>query len=307
MKLILSIIITLLTSISAFPQAIKLPDLNYKPAPNSLNLPAGMNFGEVAGVALNSKGHILVFHRGSRPLVEFDSSGKFVRTLGEGLFKSAHGLRIDANDNIWITDIGSHLVLKLNPEGRVVMVLGKADWAGDFSEPRYGLPLFNMPTDVAFGPTGDIFVSDGYGNSRVMKFDQSGRFIKTWGKKGKAPGEFDLPHAIAVDNKGLVYVGDRENQRIQIFDADGKFIKEWTAVGYPYGITITPDQSLYMADGKNERLLKINLNGDILGALGEPGKGIGQFGWAHSVAVSPTGEIYVAEILNWRVQKFVKR
>ncbi len=307
MKLVLSILLTLLAPIYAFPQTAKLPDLGYKPSPNSLNLPAGMNFGEVAGVALNSKGHILVFNRGSKPLIEFDGNGRFVRTLGDGLFKSAHGLRIDANDNIWTTDISSHLVLKLNPEGRVLMVLGKADWAGDFSEPRYGLPLFNMPTDVAFGPAGDIFVSDGYGNSRVMKFDQSGRFIKTWGKKGKAPGEFDLPHTIAVDNKGLVYVGDRENQRIQIFDSDGKFIKEWTNVGYPYGITITPDQSLYVADGKNERLLKMNLNGEILGALGEPGKGIGQFGWAHSIAVSPTGDIYVAEILNWRVQKFVKR
>ncbi|CAN5683046.1 peptidyl-alpha-hydroxyglycine alpha-amidating lyase family protein [soil metagenome] len=307
MKLIPSILIILLTWIYAFPQVTKLPELGYKPAPDSLLLPAGMNFGEVAGVAINSKGHILVFHRGSRPLVEFDSSGKFVRTLCDGLFKSAHGLRIDANDNIWITDIGSHLVLKLNSEGRVLMVLGKVDWAGDFSEPRYGLPLFNMPTDVAFGPAGDIFVSDGYGNSRVMKFDKDGRFIKIWGKKGKAPGEFDLPHAIGVDNTGLVYVGDRENQRIQIFDSDGKFIKEWTNVGYPYGITITPDQSLYVADGKNERLLKMNLSGEILGVVGEPGKGAGQFGWAHSVAVSPTGEIYVAEILNWRVQKFVKR
>ncbi len=142
MKLILSILIILLTWIYAFPQVTKLPELGYKPAPDSLLLPAGMNFGEVAGVAINSKGHILVFHRGSRPLVEFDSSGKFVRTLGDGLFKSAHGLRIDANDNIWITDIGSHLVLKLNSEGRVLMVLGKVDWAGDFSEPRYGLPLF---------------------------------------------------------------------------------------------------------------------------------------------------------------------
>lgn len=307
MKPILNIIITLLTSIYAFPQATRLSDLGYKPAPDPLILPAGMNFGEVAGIALNSKGHILVFHRGSRPLVEFDSSGRFVRTIGDGLFKSAHGLRIDANDNIWITDIGSHLVLKLNSGGRVLMVLGKVDWAGDFSDPRYGLPLFNQPTDVAFGPAGDIFVSDGYGNSRVMKFDKGGRFIKTWGKKGKAPGEFDLPHAIAVDSKGLVYVGDRENQRIQIFDSDGKFIKEWTHVGYPYGITITPDQSLYMADGKNERLLMMNLSGQILGALGEPGKGVGQFGWAHNIAVSPTGEIYVAEILNWRVQKFVKR
>lgn len=266
-----------------------------------------MNFGEVSGVAFNSKEHIFVFHRGARPLVEFDSSGKFVRTFGDGLFKSAHGLRIDANDNIWVTDIGSHLVLKFSSEGHVLMVLGKIDWAGEFSNPRYGLPLFNQPTDVAFGPAGDIFVSDGYGNSRVMKFDKHGRFLKTWGKKGKAAGEFDLPHTIAVDSKGLVYVGDRENQRIQVFDSDGNFIKEWTDVGYPYGITITPDQSLYVADGKNERILKMNLKGEILGAFGEPGKEAGQFGWAHTIAVSPTHEIYVGEILNWRVQRFVKR
>lgn len=306
MKPILSIFAALLLWVSAFPQVSKLPDLGYKPAADPLSLPAGMNFGEAAGVALNSRGHIYVFHRGSKPLVEFDSQGRFVRTIADGLIKSAHGLRVDADDNIWITDIGAHLVLKLNPEGRVLMVLGKNDWPGEFSEPRYDLALFNQPTDVAFGPGGDIYVSDGYGNSRVMKFDKNGRFVKAWGKKGKGPGEFDLPHAIAVDKKGLVYVGDRENRRIQVFDAEGSFIKEWTDIGYPYGITITPDQNLYLADGKNERILKMNLEGKTLGAIGEPGKGRGQFGWAHSVAVSSAGEIYVAEILNWRVQKFVK-
>ena len=307
MKLVILVFVLWLIVIPAFSQSTKLPDLGYKPVPNFLVLLSGANFGEVAGIALNSKGHIFIFNRGSKPLMEFDGNGKFIRTLGDGLFKSAHGLRIDSKNNIWITDIGSHVVLKLSPEGRVLMVLGKIDWAGEFSEPRYGLPLFNAPTDVAFDSSGNIFVSDGYGNSRVMKFDKNGNFIKFWGKKGAAQGEFNLPHTIAIDAKDLVYVGDRENKRIEIFDADGKFIKEWTHVGYPYGITITPDQFLYMADGKNERILKMNLNGEILGALGEPGKGEGQFGWAHSVAVGSKGEIYVAEILNWRVQKFMKK
>ncbi len=307
MKLVILVFVSWLIVIPAFSQSGKLPDLGYKPVPNFLVLASGENFGEVAGAALNSKGHIFIFNRGSKPLMEFDGNGKFIRTLGDGLFKSAHRLRIDSKDNIWITDIGSHIVLKLSPEGRVLLVLGKIDWAGEFSEPRYDLPLFNAPTDVALDSSGNIFVSDGYGNSRVMKFDKNGNFIKFWGKKGAAQGEFNLPHTISIDAKDLVYVGDRENKRIEIFDANGKFIKEWTHVGYPYGITITPDQFLYMADGKNERILKMNLNGEILGALGEPGKGEGQFGWAHSVAVGSKGEIYVAEILNWRVQKFMKK
>lgn len=307
MKRILSTLITLLVATYAFSEDGGMHALPYEPAPGSLSLPPGMNFGEVAGVAVNSKGHIFVFHRGASPLVEFDSSGRFLRSLGDGLFKSAHGLRIDRHDNIWITDIGSHLVLKLSADGSVLMVLGKVGWAGEFMPPRYAVPLFDQPTDVAFGPGEEIFVSDGYGNSRVMKFDKDGRFIKSWGKKGTAPGEFDLPHTIAVDRNGRVYVGDRENQRIQVFDSDGNFIKEWARVGYPYGLTITPDQTLYMADGKNERIVKMNLEGEVLGSIGEPGKGVGQFAWAHSIAVGPAGEIYVAEILNWRVQKFVKR
>lgn len=288
-------------------RAWQAPNLPYAPVPGFFKLPPGMNFGEVAGIALNSAGHILVFNRGPTPLVEFDRDGTYLRTLGNGIFKVAHGLRVDADDNIWITDIGSHLVLKLDAQGRVLMVLGKADEPGTYVDTHPDLPLFDMPTDVAFGPGGEIFVSDGYGNARVVKFDKTGRFNKAWGSKGKAPGQFNLPHAIAVDHQGLVYVADRENRRIQVFDLDGNFVKAWTHVGYPYGLFLTPDQMLYMTDGRNERLLKMDLNGDILGTFGGPGKGTGQFCWAHGVAVGSSGEIYVTEILNWRVQKFVDR
>jgi DNA-binding beta-propeller fold protein YncE len=313
-KLVTALGCVWLSVIPAFSQSTKLPDLGYKPVLDFFIPPSGANFGEVSGIALNSKGHIFVFNRGSKPLIEFDSNGKFIRTLGDGIFKSTHGLRIDSKDNIWITDIGLNIVLKLSPEGRVLMVLGRSNKAGEFLEQSYSstllnydAPLFDQPTDVAFDSAGDIFVTDGYGNSRIVKFDKNGKFIKTWGRKGNAPGEFNLPHSIAFDSKDLMYIADRENDRIQIFDAEGKVIKEWTHVGDPWAIVITPDQFLYMADGKNERVLKMNLNGEILGVLGEPGKGAGQFDFAHSIAVSSKDEIYIGEVLNWRVQKFVKK
>lgn len=301
MKNFQALVFLLLLSRSLFAQNASPPALPYKPVPDFLSLPPSANFGEAAGVALNSKGHIFVFHRGLQPLMEFDTNGKFIRTRGEGLFTTPHGLRIDVEDNIWTTDIGSHLVLKLSPEGRVLMVFGRKGEPGetDFQ--------FNQPSDVAFDPAGNIYVTDGYGNSRVVKFDKNGKFIKAWGDKGTAPGQFNLPHAVAIDAKGLVYVADRENKRIQIFDGDGNFIREWTHVGYPFGLFITSDQFLYIATGTENRILQVDLNGNILGVFGEKGKRPGQFGWPHGIAVGPNHEIYVSEILNWRVQKLVKK
>jgi DNA-binding beta-propeller fold protein YncE len=280
------------------------PELKYRAVPDFLAVPTGSNFGEVSAVALNSKGHIFIFHRGRQSLMEFQSNGKFVRTLGEGLFDIPHGLRIDSSDNIWTTDIGNQLVLKMNPEGRVLLVLGRRGQAGESD--IFSWPLFNKPSDVALNAAGEIFVSDGYGNSRVVKFDKNGNFVKTWGKKGKGPGEFDLPHTVAVDSKGRVYVGDRENNRIQIFDGDGNFLKEWTHAGAPFGLCITNDQMLYMSDGRTNRIVKLNLEGQILGAFGGRGKAPGMLAGAHWIAVGPAEEIYVAEVFNWRMQKFVK-
>jgi DNA-binding beta-propeller fold protein YncE len=231
-------------------------------------------------------------------LAEYDEQGKFVRSIGDGLWDHPHGLRIDTDDNIWTTDDGNHLVLKLNPAGRVLLVLGRKDWGGEATW------LFNKPTDVAFAKNGDIFVTDGYGNSRVVKFDRDGNFIKTWGKYGTGPGEFDLPHSIVVDQEDRVYVGDRENARIEIFDADGNFLKEWKGIGYPYGLFITPDQHIWMVDGAYDRIVELDQNGKILGAMGEPGRASGQLAWAHFMAVGPDRRIYVAEVLNWRFQVF---
>ncbi len=293
-------IFTLLSGVHISAQDnASIPVLSCHPVEGYLHLPPNVNFGEVSGVALDHQGHIFVFNRGAHPLIEFTQAGEYVRTLAEGLVTSAHGLRIDNQDNLWITDVAAHTVLKLDKEGHVIMVLGRKDKPGETEA------LFNQPTDVAFGPAGEIFVTDGYGNSRVVKFDKDGKFIKAWGSKGTAPGEFNLPHTIVIDKQNLVYVGDRENQRLQIFDLEGKFITEWKHVGAPWGLDLAKDGTLFMSDGYANKVLHLDANGKILGVFGEPGRRSGQFMFAHTVTVGPDGALYVSEILNWRVQKFL--
>lgn len=274
------------------------PELGYQVASDFFHMPDGMTVGEASGVALNSKGHIFLFQRVTPMLTEYDEHGTFLRSIGDGLFTHPHGLRIDDADNIWTTDDGSHLVLKLSPAGRVLLVLGRRDTAAEADW------LFNQPTDVAFARNSDIYVSDGYGNSRVVKFDRNGNFLKSWGKYGTGPGEFNLPHSVAVDRAGNVYVGDRENKRIQIFDAEGNFLKQWTGIGYPYGLFITPDQHVWMIDGGYDRILELDQSGKILGALGEPGRAPGEIAWGHFLTIGKDKKIYVAEVLNWRVEVF---
>jgi DNA-binding beta-propeller fold protein YncE len=274
------------------------PELPYRAVPNFFKFPKGMIAGEASAVAVSSKGHVFLFQRTKPMLAEYDAKGNFVQSIGDGLFTHPHGLRVDADDNLWTTDDGSHLVLKLDPAGNVLLVLGRLNTGAEASW------LFNKPADVAFAKNGDIYVADGYGNSRVVKFDRDGKYIKAWGKYGTGIGEFNLPHSVAVDNQGRVYVGDRENQRIQIFDSEGKFIQQWTDVGYPYGLSITPDQHIWMVDGGYDRIVELDQNGRILGAFGEPGHQPGQLAWPHFMAIGPDQTIYVAEVLNWRFQVF---
>jgi DNA-binding beta-propeller fold protein YncE len=276
------------------------PELPYQVVPDFFKFPEGLIPGESSGVALNSKGHIYLFRRAKPMLTEYDAHGNFIQSIDDGLFTVPHGLRIDAEDNIWITDIGSHLVLKLDPNGKVLLVLGRVNLAAE------GSWVFNRPTDVAFGRNGEIYVADGYGNSRVVKFDRDGNFIKAWGKYGTGEGEFNLPHSIVIDNEGRVYVADRENQRIQIFDADGHFLRQWTGIGYPYGLWISPDQHIWMVDGAYDRVVELDQNGKILGAFGEPGHKPGQMAWAHFMAIGPDRTIYLADVLNWRFQVFAR-
>ena len=287
------------------------PALDYVAVANPLPVPDGVNTGASASVAFDSHGHLYVLSRGAQAITEFDENGKFIRAFGEGLFVRSHGLRIDKDGNLWTTDVSAHTVMKLSPKGEVLLTLGTKGKAGEWNEAA-GTRLFNEPNDIAFGANGDIFITQGHtpgpgkGDPRVLKFDKNGNFIKTWGGKGTEPGKFDVAHGLAIDAKGLVWVTDRENQRIQIFDQDGKYIREIKYAGLPCALDIG-SQYIYMVNGFAGQLLRLDLDGKVMAAVGKPGNGVGEFGEAHFVAVSPKGEIYVADSVNRAVQKFVKK
>ena len=286
----------------------KAPALDYAAVADPLPLPAGMTIGASASVAFDSKGHLYVLNRGAQALVEFDENAKFMRAFGEG-FRRTHGLRIDRDGNIWVTDVGAHIVVKMNPQGQTLLTIGTKGEAGEWNEAAQSHRL-NEPNDVAFNRAGDVFIVQGHtpgkGDPRVLKFDKNGNFKKSWGGLGTEPGMFNVAHGIAFDAKGLVWVADRENERIQIFDDEGKFIREMKYAGLPCGLDIG-DKYIYMVNGFAGQLLRLDLNGNVLAATGKSGKGLGEFGEAHYVAVSPKGEIYVADTVNSAVQKFVPR
>jgi DNA-binding beta-propeller fold protein YncE len=308
MKIVASLLMSVLMTAHAVAQSAP-PPLDYEAVPDGLALPPGMTMGSTSGIAVNSKGHIFVLHRGPGPLMEFDPQGKFIRAMGNGYFDRPHGLRIDKDDNIWTTDVRDHVVYKMNPDGRIVNVLGVRGNAGEMHQFGH-LRLFNEPNDLAFGPNGDIFVVQGHGKGdpKVVKFDKDGNFIKTWGKKGTGPGEFDIAHSIVIDARGQLHVADRSNARIQVFDNEGNYIRESKHPGPPCGLYLTPDQTLWLAHGHAGKIMKLDLNGNVLGVTGGgPGKSLGQYGEAHYMAVTPQGDIYVADTLNWRVQKLVRK
>ena len=270
---------------------------SYRLDPSFPQLPKDVKLAEVSGVAINSGGDIFIFHRGQQPIIAFDKSGKFLRSFGEGT-KSAHGLRCDSADNIWATDVVNHTVTQFAPDGKVLMMLGEKGVAGEDET------HFNKPTDIAFAPDGNFFVSDGYGNSRVVKFDKTGKFLLAWGKKGTGEGEFDTPHAVRLDSKGNLYVGDRENNRIQVFDQNGKFIRTFGGFA-PFGLFITPDDTLFVADGRAHHVMKMTLEGKILDTFGKLGPEPGHFFLPHGITVDKDGAVYVTEINGKRVQKFI--
>jgi DNA-binding beta-propeller fold protein YncE len=273
----------------------------YKPVADWPQLPKDLALGPVAGVATDSTDRVYVFHRGKQPILVFDKEGKFLRSWGDDLVKTAHGLRVDRDNNIWTTDIGHHTVTKFDAQGKVLLSLGKKDQPGD------GPDQFNKPTDVAVSASGEIYVSDGYGNSRVVKFSKEGKFLKEWGKKGTGEGEFNLPHAIVLDSRGRVYVGDRENNRIQVFDGDGKYLSQWKESGAPYGLFLTPAGRMLVADGRAAGVAVLDEEGKKLGRWGEKGSGVGQFSAPHWVCADSKGVVYVADTGNKRILKFSVR
>ena len=236
------------------------PEIPFESIPDPLKLPTDLYFGEVTGVAANSKGHVFVFSRGNSTgpayaasaaqLLEFGPDGQFIREIGKNLYawSFAHAVRIDKDDNIWVIDKGSDMIIRFNPEGRVTMVFGRKQEASDeetgpLKHPVPPLPAedgrFRQPTDVTFDPAGDIFISDGYINSRVAKADKNGNWIKSWGNRGNKPGEFNTPHNIAADAKGNIYVADRGNRRIQVFDSEGNFLRIMT-IDVPFDANARP-------------------------------------------------------------------
>jgi DNA-binding beta-propeller fold protein YncE len=327
------------------------PEIPFDGNVNFLKLPPDMYLGEPSGVAINSKKHIFVFNRGNSTgpaygataaqLLEFGPDGKYIREIGKNLYawSFAHDVRVDKDDNIWVIDKGSDMIIKFNPEGRVTMVFGRKKEASDdgaeawkrVTPPRPPIDgQFRQPTDVAWDNDGNTFISDGYVNSRVAKYDKNGDWVKSFGTPGSKPGEFNTPHGIANDAKGNIYVADRGNKRIQVFDPDGKFLREmkldvpvpadarpWfgnmptpetnatQSAGAPWTVCITPGptQYIYTSDAFPGRIYKMTLEGQILGVLGKAGRQPKQFGWIHQIACPSENEIYVAEIVNWRVQK----
>jgi DNA-binding beta-propeller fold protein YncE len=322
--LLFCLIVAIVTLPSLPLCAQSVPEIAYDSAPNLLKLPTDIFLGEAAGVAQNSKGHVFVFTRsGETQLFEFDQEGNFVREISPRnyAFAFAHTVRVDPQDNVWAVDEGTNMIVKFNPAGKEVMTMGRrpesaeGDTPGGFNfrpvlpgdTPRpAGQYSFSRETDVAWDAAGDIFVSDGYGNARVVKYDKDGRFIKAIGSavKGKEPGQFSTPHTIATDAKGNVYVGDRGNSRIQVFDNDLTLRAVWTGVGAPWAICITPGpkQYLYSSDAVGP-IYKLDLDGHVLGKFGTAGKQMKQFGWVHEMNCTSENELLVGELLNWRVQK----
>jgi DNA-binding beta-propeller fold protein YncE len=286
------------------------PALHYEPASKAFDLPADVSMGVPASVKFDSKGHMFVLTRGDTAFFEFDANGRFLLAFGDRLFVRAHGLRIDRDDNLWATDVGGHVVLKFSPRGDILLTLGTKGEAGEWNDAT-GSHRLNEPTDVAIGANGDVFVTEGHtpgpgGDARVLKFDKNGKFLKSWGGKGSAPGQFQVAHGIDIDAHGRIWVADRENQRVQIFTADGVFVREIKYAGLPCDLAIGP-RSIFMVNGYAGQLLKLDQNGKLMAVLGKPGAALGEFGEAHMVAVSPKGDVYVADTVNARVTKFVAK
>jgi len=316
-------------ALAARAKAQSVPEIPIESVPNLLKLPPNLYLGEGIGVATDSRGHIFVYTRSQRTrLFEFDQNGTFVREIGEGLygFVFAHAVRVDSQDNIWAVDEGANMVIKFSPQGRVLMTLGRRPEPSDAlagppaPEASPGKYIFDRPTDVGWDPAGNIFVSDGYGNSRVVKYDKNGRFVASVGTKGSAPGQFNLPHTLAVDAKGNVYVGDRSNRRIQVFDDDLAFKAVYDNVGAPWAVCVSPGPHQYLFSSNSYpdandstlatvtgEIYKMELDGTIVGKFGKAGKQLGEFSGLHEIDCRNPDQLYVSEIQLWRVQKIILR
>jgi len=249
-------------------------------------MPDGWKFGRVSAVTVDKQGEVYVFHRGDKadPLIVFDREGLYLRSWGKGMFGNPHGIRADSDGNIWVTDNGDHQIFKFDRVGKLLLTLGEKGVPGEDES------HFDRPTDIAFAPTGEVYVSDGYGNARVVKFSKEGKHLTTWGRHGTGPGEFNTVHSVAVATDGTVYVSDRENNRIQIFDPNGKYLREWNHLGATQNVFITAEDEMWIITHRDNienitydtlagRIMHIDIKtGKILGAMESPGH------WIHRTA-----------------------
>jgi hypothetical protein len=324
-------------------------EISFDSTAGLLKYPDSVSIGEVAGVATNSRGDIFVYtrtghptfsigtarpfaHGGSR-LYQFDRTGKFTREIGRDSygFLEAQQVRVDPQDNVWIVDQMSNMVIKFDQNARVQLLLGRKSEservpalppnapAGGRGGRGGGLPgagaqsdLFQRPTDVAWDAAGNIYVADGLGNARIAKFDTHGKFIKSWGSKGTAQGQFNAVHGIVIDSKGSVYVADAGNKRIQVFDGDGTFKSEITNIGSPAALSISPGAHQYLYSSNSNppndidsggEIYKLELDGTVIGKFGKAGKAPKEFGTVNSIDCRKDNELLVGEIGNWRIQK----
>jgi len=261
-------------------------------------MPETLEFVNVTGVACDD-GDNIYMAACPNSIVCFGADGQYKEKIGNGIIKDKHGCRIFGN-KLWVTDIGTHQVYEFDLQGNLLNSFGVRNESG------LGANIFNKPTDVAIASNGDIYITDGYGNSRVVCFDCSGNYKFEWGSAGQRPGQFKYPHNIVIDSKDRIYIADRGNNRIQVFDRGGKFLRQFTNIGKPYGLAIDKDEMLYVTDGQRHRVLMMDTNGDVICEFGRQGSASGQFKVPHSVAVDEIGNIYIAEVGNKRVQKFVK-
>jgi len=285
------------------------PQISFKVVENFLKLPPTITMAEVVGVDVDSKGQIYVVHRGKQPILEFNPDGSFVRSIGQGLpFEGPHSVRIDPQDNLWYIDAGTNLIIKFDTQKRVQMVLGRRPepwtWATHVIERAIPGPAnFYQPTDVTWGPDGTIFVADGYGKSRIAKFNKEGNLVKSWGERGTGPGDFNTPHSIVIDPQNNLYVADRQNGRIQVFDTEGTFKQEWRLGGNPWSLCMPRGGAQVLYVGSVGRVYKMDLGGKVIGTLGKFGRVPGMMDWVHAVSCPDEHTLYAAQELSFRLDK----
>lgn len=295
--------------------------ISYVVDPEWPQRPENLRWGEMAGLAIDRNDHVYCFTRTDPPVQVFDRDGRFLRAWGRDLIKSAHHLKIDGEGNVWTTDVEWHVVRKFTPDGKLLLTLGTPQVAGCDEQ------HFNMPTDLAFASNGDIFVADGYGNARIVHFDKNGKYVKQWGELGSRPGQFSIPHAIAIDSRDRIYVADRNNVRIQVFDTSGKLLDVWNNLLTPWGFWMLPNDELWVCGSspmtwrpedtalgvppKDQLFMRFKSDGKLLQLWSVP-KGIdglerpGELNWVHCVAVDSQGNLYAGDIRGKRAQKFRK-